>query len=167
MKPAPSFSSALRAAAAIALLFAASMFAPAVLAQHGHDRGHGPGHAHRGPGHEWHGNTGRFHEYGGHGWRGGHWAHGHHGGRLGWWWVAGPSWYYYPAPVYPYPPGPWVPAEAFSPAPRLVAPPPVQYWYYCEALRNYYPYVSACPSGWEAVPSTPDATAPAPILQVP
>ena len=24
-----------------------------------------------------------------------------HGGRDGWWWVAGPSWYYYPVPAGP------------------------------------------------------------------
>jgi len=36
-------------------------------------------------------------------WRGGEWRHGAHFGRLGWWWVTGGVWYYYDAPVYPYP----------------------------------------------------------------
>jgi surface antigen len=36
-------------------------------------------------------------------WRAGHWAHGWHEGRDGWWWVIGDSWHLYPAPVYPYP----------------------------------------------------------------
>lgn len=26
------------------------------------------------------------------------------------------------------------------------------YWYYCDYYQQYYPYVSQCPSGWEAVP---------------
>src|SRR5512142_2931843 len=36
-------------------------------------------------------------------WREGHWVHRRHLGRVGWWWVAGGTWYFYPAPVYPYP----------------------------------------------------------------
>ena len=32
------------------------------------------------------------------GWGGGHWLHDRHDGRLGWWWVVGPSWYFYPRP---------------------------------------------------------------------
>ena len=159
MKFAPSLTFPLRAAAAIALLFAACTFAPAARAQHGHDRGHGHdhGHAHRGQGHHWHGNAPHFY---GPGWRGGHWAHGDHGDRLGWWWVVGPSWYYYPAPVYPYP----APPQVLVPGPL---PASAQYWYYCEPLRGYYPNVSACPTLWKAVPSTPGAIEPAPIPQVP
>src|ERR1700691_1206786 len=48
-----------------------------------------------------HGFRGRF--YYGPGWNHGYWFHGAYGGRAGWWWVVGPTWYYYPAPVYPYP----------------------------------------------------------------
>jgi len=62
-------------------------------------------------------------------WRGGHWHHGFHAGRLGWWWVVGNGWYYYPNATYPYP----------------------QYWYYCASAGAYYPYVSACPEGWTPV----------------
>lgn len=151
MTPMPSLSFAARAAAAVALVCAAGMWAPAALAQHGHDRGH---HGHGD--HHWRGGGAVLY---GPGWRGGHWAHGHHGGRLGWWWVVGPSWYYYPAPVYPYPPAPVV-------VPGTL-PAPVQYWYYCAPLRGYYPNVSACPSLWQAVPAIPGALAPAPIPQVP
>lgn len=49
-------------------------------------------------------------------WRGGRWLHGRHAGREGWWWVIGGSWYFYPAPVYPYP-------DPYA-LPVIVAPPP-------------------------------------------
>jgi len=95
-------------------------------------------------------------------WRGGNWRHGHHDGRLGWWWVAAGMWYFYPQPVYPYP-DPYIPPvvvvqPAPAPAPQPVAPavqPPAQSWYYCEASKGYYPYVPSCPAGWKTVPATP------------
>lgn len=40
----------------------------------------------------------------------GHWVHARRGGRMGWWWVVGPSWSYYPS----------YPAVAYTPYP--VAP---------------------------------------------
>ncbi len=60
--------------------------------------------------------------------------------------------YVQPAPVYVpnYPPN-------YAPA---VAAAPVQHWYFCAAANNYYPYVSSCPSGWQAVPATPPPAAP-------
>lgn len=83
-------------------------------------------------------------------WRRGHWYHGSHDGHFGWWWVIGTLWYFYPAPVYPYP-NPYVPP--------VVAPPPSasppQYYYYCENPSGYYPYVIQCPGGWRLVPTTP------------
>ncbi|MGZ3788105.1 MAG: hypothetical protein ACXVLQ_06250 [Bacteriovorax sp.] len=85
-------------------------------------------------------------------WRGGYWHHGNHGGHLGWWWVVGPSWYYYYRPIYPYP-NPYVPSTVIVPTPQ--ATPTVQYWYYCEAQKEYYPYVSTCSSGWKPVPANP------------
>lgn len=163
-------------ASALVLLIAAGGTAPA-LAQHerahgahgAHGHGHGgpgPGHA-RTPGRQWHGNIARFHEHDWPVWRGGHWSHARHGGRIGWWWVVGPTWYFYPQPVYPYP-SPWVPADIISVAPTEAAPmPPAQYWYYCEASRSYYPYVSYCPGGWKQVPAAPDAGVPAPLPRVP
>jgi hypothetical protein len=118
------------------------------------DRGrHGyKGHAYRGHGHRGH-------------WHKGHWhrAHGfHHGFRgprvrvgiglgLGTFW--GPDWGWGPYwPRYAYPP------VVVTPAPRVYiqpAPPPPQYWYYCDAAQAYYPYVQQCPGGWRAVSPTP------------
>ena len=97
----------------------------------------GPG----GPG--WHGG---FHERDIARWRGGAWFHGLHDGRMGWWWQVGPSWYFYPAPIYPYP-DPYLP-------PVVAAPPPgaPQYWYYCQNPPGYYPYVPQCAGPWQPVP---------------
>ena len=98
-------------------------------------------------------------------WRGGHWVHGHHHQRFGWWWVAGGLWYLYPAPVYSYPapvypyPDPYIPPVVVvppqAPAPAPALGPPTQYWYYCEPAKGYYPYVPSCPGGWRAVPAIP------------
>ena len=42
-------------------------------------------------------------------------------------------------------------------APQASEPPsaPDQYWYYCEASRTYYPYVSECSGGWRKVVPQP------------
>jgi len=107
-----------------------------------------------------HGDIARFHEHDWEMWRGGRWYHATHGGRFGWWWVAGGIWYFYPAPVYPYP-NPYEPPVAVivPQAPATPAPPPPQpqNWYYCDAAKGYYPYVPACPGGWRAVPATPNS----------
>lgn len=91
-----------------------------------------------------------------HVWAGGYWHHGWYGPRFGWWWVVGPSWYYYPAPVYPYP-NPYVPPVVINTTPAQPGPAPAQYWYYCAASKAYYPYVAECPGGWQPVPVTPPA----------
>jgi len=83
----------------------------------------------------WRGDGYRHHDRGWVNWRGGHWFRGPHGGRLGWWWIAGNSWYYYPAPVYPYP------AYAAS------GP-----YYYCDYPPGYYPNVAQCATPWRVVP---------------
>ena len=57
-------------------------------------------------------------------WHGGHWYHGPHGGHDGWWWVIGGSWYFYPAPVYPYPNPYALPMVVAPPAPPVAAAPP-------------------------------------------
>jgi hypothetical protein len=75
-------------------------------------------------------------------WHGGHWVHGEHLGRFGWWWVVGAGWYFYPASVYPYP-DPYVPPAVVSPS--------AGYWYYCNSANAYYPYVTECPEGWTPV----------------
>lgn len=63
-------------------------------------------------------------------------------------------WYYPPYPRY-YPVYPPVIIERAPPvyieqAPPVSAP-PASYWYYCAASGGYYPYVKACPSGWQKV----------------
>ena len=70
-------------------------------------------------------------------WRGGHWFHGPHEGRLGWWWIASNAWYYYSAPVYPYP--------------AYVPPPPAVY-YYGGYPAGYYPYVTRYAVRWWPYP---------------
>ena len=92
-------------------------------------------------------------------WRGGNWVHGWHGSRFGWWWTVGPSWYWYSAPVYPYPAyydygyGPYDDGlyddgptqRGYYPPPRAQrGPAPQQFWYYCDNPRGYYPYVADC-----------------------
>jgi hypothetical protein len=121
---------------------------------------------------------------GGGGWNGGG-SHGggwHHGGghaHVGVF-IGGPLWWpgYYGYPygyggygypyAYPYPygygyayPYPYPYAGAYPPAAQA-APPVTQetpqaapLWYYCPDSRMFYPHVSECPSGWQAVPATP------------
>jgi hypothetical protein len=119
--------------------------------------GHGGG---RGFSPQWHGNIRTFHTYDFPRWRSGYWYHGYYGGQLAWWWVIGGLWYFYPAPVYPYP-NPYVPpvvvVQPSAPASAPSGPPPQQYWYYCESARTYYPYVSSCPEDWRAVPANPSS----------
>jgi len=119
------------------VILAASLALPAMataaMAQHyEHWRGGGDIHA--------------FHERDYGAWRGGHWYHGNHGGRLGWWWIAGGSYYFYPAPIYPYP-DPYIPPVAAAPQQ------PGQYWYYCPSPQGYYPYVPSCAVAWQPVPA--------------
>jgi len=104
---------------------------------HGHGRGQGGFPGHRGP----IGNPG-------------YWHHGYHNGNLGWWWVAGATWLFYPQPVYPYPPV--VVQQVPEPAVAQPAPQPAaQNWYYCDSANAYYPYVQSCSEGWRSVPATP------------
>lgn len=98
----------------------------------------------------WRGDIHRFHDRDFGVWRGGDWRHGHHNGHLGWWWVVGGIWYFYPEPIYPYP-DPYVP-------PVVVAPGPAgAYWYYCNNPPGYYPYVPQCAEPWQPVPATSGA----------
>ena len=65
--------------------------------------------------------------------------------------MANPYYPYYPYPVYQQPyPVYTQPVPVYAPA--------MQYWYFCVASNAYYPYVSSCPGGWQAVPATPPAT---------
>jgi hypothetical protein len=96
-------------------------------------------------------------------WERGHWVHGSHGGRFGWWFVVNGLWYFYPVPVYPYPV--YVPpaiVERQAP-PTPVGLPPAPYWYFCDDPKGYFPYVAACKVPWIAVPTT----LPPPALPIP
>jgi hypothetical protein len=134
----------------------------AMAAFHEHDRGgedhHWGGEDHHwgGEDHHWHGDITRFHGHDWDLWRSGRWVNEEHDGRRGWWWVAGDAWYFYPAPVYPYP-DPYEPPEIITEAASAAPPdaPVPKNWYYCEGARGYYPYVQTCPGGWKAVPANP------------
>lgn len=61
---------------------------------------------------------------------------------------------YYPQPIYVQQPG-YVVQSTLPPAQAAAAP---QNWYYCASGNGYYPYVRACPGGWQPVsPIPPDA----------
>lgn len=129
---------------AILTLAVLSVAAAPALGQHrgSSPRGHATGHFSGRDGgwsrHEgWHGDLRHFDR--GH-WQGGHWWNGAYGGRIGWWWIVGPNWYWYPSAIYPYP-------DPYTPPGGVPG-----FWYWCEAYHQYYPYVGACPSGWRAVP---------------
>ncbi|WP_151446468.1 hypothetical protein [Lacisediminimonas profundi] len=96
----------------------------------------------------WHGDIRRFPERDAHRWERGEWRHEHHAGRDGWWWIVAGLWYWYPAPVYPYP-DPYIPPMVQAP------PPPVTqaWWYYCRYPAGYYPYVQQCYVEWQPVPA--------------
>lgn len=82
-------------------------------------------------------------------WQQGGWRHVEHNGYLGWWWVVGDSWFFYPAPIYPYPLyiGPDYYYNYYD-----YYSTPTYYWYYCEDPAGYYPTVQECNGPWEPVP---------------
>jgi len=96
---------------------------------------------------EWHAGPHPYREHDIERWHHGSWWRGWHEGREGWWWIVGGVWYWYPAPVYPYP-------DPYRP-PVAVAPPGGQFYYYCPNPPGYYPAVPACPSPWQMVPAAP------------
>ncbi len=139
----------LRGALAVLMAMAVTT-GPSAAGERGHRRGF---ERERHP--AWRGDIHRFHERDYAHWRGGRWYHGRHVGHLGWWWIVGGIWYFYPAPVYPYP-NPYLPPTAV--APPAVPPAPAgaqQYWYYCSKPPGYYPYVPRCGTAWQAVPTYP------------
>src|SRR5262245_34794430 len=81
-------------------------------------------------------------------WDGGRWMHGDHLGRVGWWWIVGDGWYFYPSPVYRYP-------DPYAYVPPDVAGPLSDYSYYCPSQNAYYPSVTECPWGWRRVGPPP------------
>jgi hypothetical protein len=126
-----------------ALVLATVLPCAAFAQHHDHDDGrHGDYHHDNHGG--WQGDRGHpFPRYDIDRWHSGGWRHEWHDGRLGWWWTVGPQWYYYPAPVYPYP-NPYVPPSIPAPVGPM--------WYYCGAPAGYYPYVGRCSVQWQAVP---------------
>jgi hypothetical protein len=69
--------------------------------------------------------------------RGGQWQH---NGRYGWWGGDGLGWSSYPDPYgwgYDY-------SQPYA----------GQTWYYCSDPTGYYPYVTQCNTGWQAVPAS-------------
>jgi len=141
----------------VRLLIAVSAALPCLPGQAQH-RGHGGyGGPHGGSGWHgggyggWHGAPGWHGAYGWHGGgRGGYWYHGAYRGRSGWWWVVGPSWYYYPAPVYPYS---YAYPYAYWPAQASALPP--GFLFYCSSLGVYTTYLTGCPGGGTVVPARP------------
>jgi hypothetical protein len=88
-------------------------------------------------------------------WQGGRWIHDWHDGRFAWWWMLDGFWYFYPAPIYPYPTyvPPAIVVQQAPPVPRGL--PPTQFWYYCDNPGGYYPYVASCSGPWRPVPAVP------------
>jgi hypothetical protein len=87
---------------------------------------------------------------------GGHWYHGWHGGRYGWWLVGpGLAWTYYDYPWWGYYPAygdyGYYPDSGYYGSAQPYAG---QTWYYCSDPAGYYPYVTQCNTGWQAVPAS-------------
>jgi hypothetical protein len=142
--------------ASVAVVAVLTMSGAPAQAQHHTGGSHeGGGNGHDFHGHDFHGRDfGHFSPAERGIWRGGSWSHGWHDGRFAWWWVAGGGWYFYPAPLYPYPT--YVPPAIIVQQPPVPhGPPPVQFWYFCDNPQGYYPYVAACNGPWREVPATP------------
>lgn len=65
-----------------------------------------------------------------------------------------PTVYVQPGPVYVQPAPVYAPGYPPVYAAQ-VAPPSMPNWYFCPTAKAFYPYVTSCPSGWQAVPATP------------
>ncbi len=131
--------------AALVFFLAAVLALPAGAERREEGRSHDMGRRHED---RWHGDIREFHNRDFPRWRSGTWHHEVHDGRLGWWWVIGTIWYFYPGPIYPYP-------DPYTPPVIQQLPPSPQYWYYCASAGAYYPYVPVCPEGWRMVPAVP------------
>ena len=111
----------------------------------------------------WHGDVRHFDRYDNYRWREGLWRHGWHDGRNDWRWIYfnlapyRPPLFIEQAPVVVLVPAP-MPIQTQPYEPPVAALPVQQFWYYCDAAKAYYPYVSSCPSGWKTVPATPSGT---------
>jgi len=80
-------------------------------------------------------------------WMHGNWYHRSYNGRYGWWWNTGGGWFWYGAPVYPYP---TVVSDYYYDEPQENQAGPS--WYYCYNPPGYYPQIPACRGPWQPVP---------------
>jgi len=80
-------------------------------------------------------------------WRHGNWHHGHHHGHFGWWFIVDNFWFFYDAPIYPYPLYVSYYYDDAYYGDRDY------YWYWCDDPRGYYPYVQECYGPW--IPVSP------------
>jgi hypothetical protein len=86
-------------------------------------------------------------------WQGGRWRYAWHRGHRGWWWIVGGLWYFYPAPIYPYPL--YIGSLDYYDYYDWYGTPDY-YWYYCTNPQGYYPYIQECLGTWHAVPPAPE-----------
>jgi hypothetical protein len=86
-------------------------------------------------------------------WQGGRWHYAWHRGHRGWWWIIGDVWFFYPAPIYPYPL--YIGSLDYYDYYDWYGTPDY-YWYYCTSPEGYYPYIQECPGTWHAVPPAPE-----------
>ena len=89
-------------------------------------------------------------------WVRGRWHHGCRNRICGWWWFTGDYWYWYAAPMYPYPD--YISPEEAEPSdeetPTEATPPQDlsgDTFYYCADPSGYYPQIPICNVPWEAV----------------
>lgn len=70
-------------------------------------------------------------------------------------WGYRPYSYPYGYRYYPPPPMPVVVVPPPTPPVYIEQAPVESVWYYCPDQGGYYPYVKACPGGWQTVPAQP------------
>jgi len=130
----PGMTDAAKTAALVVAAVLAASLAGNSAAAGGHSHGHSSGgYSHNGGYNYHHGNGARFAFFAG---------------------AVFPAWYYYP---YNFPPA------YFSQAPLPLYyveqsdPEPKYYWFFCQAIGTYYPYVDSCATGWQPVLPHSDA----------
>ena len=86
-------------------------------------------------------------------WQRGNWHRAWHRGHRGWWWIVDDVWFFYPAPIYPYPL--YIGSLDYYDYSDWYGTPDY-YWYYCTNPEGYYPYIQECLGTWHAVPPAPE-----------
>jgi hypothetical protein len=126
--------------------------------------------------------AGRAYYHGGY-YHGGYYHGGYYHGGVGVGVYFGPGFVYggYPYGYYPYPyyyppavmaapasppqyieQGPNGPVEAPGPEGAPLEAPAQAWWYHCNQPEGYYPYIHACPGGWQKVPAQPPSSSETP-----